>query len=419
MKQCNYIVSYVNGAKVFTSKKSGKVLTGAAKLACERAEEEKDAREFEATRARWIAEEEEAREYNALDDAIDNAMTLCWYEENADLIDAEQKATQAKFANRITGAGFIVVEQSAVIIWPSAFGQGLTRAQAHMWLREIRTKRHAERVASTKRNHHTAHKQTTSRAINHTASRILGGKAMREGKRVNIVFTRKIITLRSLLWRGLPPKACGKVGCVKDGDTFRAWILIKTTINGKSFAFWFVGRVERGLWPVVKVIKKGGDGGPKGSPIAPQTETIPTTGKYIPITGWAFNEKMLRRLEGAFTDEEIRSHLAGIYSIITRNFLNIGLNAMGWKYNPQRHERNAVAHFLNRRDTEAGETRTHSEVKYDICSVTVAIMAVNRCMLHAMKTNPGAVVATRETRPILARLCKIALRILQARKSEQ
>lgn len=420
MKQCNYIVSYVNGNAVFTSKKSGRVITGTAKLACERAEAEREterarqnAEEFAETCAKWAEMEEEAREYNALDEAIDNALTLCWYEENADLIDAEQKATQAKFSNRTAGAGFIVVEKSPVIIWPSAFGQGLTRAQAHAWLQEIRAKRHAERIANTKRSHNSAHKQATSRAVDYVARRILGGKAMREGKRVHVVFTRRVITLRSLSWRGLAPRVYKKVGCVKDGDTFRAWILIKTIINGKSLAFWFIGRIARNLWPVVKVIKRGGDDGPKGSPIARENETIPATGKIIPITGWAFNKAMLRRLEGAFTDEEVRSYLAGTFAIVTKKFVQIGLNAMGWRYNAYRYERNAVMKFLNRRDTETGQTSTHSEVKYDVCSVSVAMMTICRCMLHAMKTNPGAVVATRETRPLLARLCKIALRILQ------
>lgn len=64
MKQCNFVVTERNGVQVFVSRKSGKVLTGAAKRACEEAlrrqEAQQEAQQAVQAQAWKIAEEDEA-----------------------------------------------------------------------------------------------------------------------------------------------------------------------------------------------------------------------------------------------------------------------------------------------------------------------------------------------------------------------
>lgn len=406
MKQCNYVVYFINGVRVFKSAKTGRTLTGAAKLACERAEAER-----------------EAREQEAINEAVENALIMSWYEENADLIEAEQRETRATCRN-IHGATFVLTSATTVTIWPSAFGQGFTRAQAHTWLAEIRAKRHAERTASMKRSHNTAHKQATSRAVDYVARRILGGKAIREGKRIHVVFTRRIVSLRSLAWQGLPPRACGQIGVVKDGNTFKAW----TFVGGLQS--WVITKVYAGLnFPVVlDITKKGGDDDPsKGSQpsndegdyeaFCDKLDEIihdeqKETPKQIAITGWALTEKMIRDLETAYEDEDVKEALTHTYKKLTAQFIRNSLVCMGWSYNADRGtQRNAVIDFLRKRDTEKFPIFTTA--KYDVISTLMAIQAVNRCMIHAKKNSTNAVTVNKEIRPILARLCRKMIQGMQ------
>lgn len=403
MKQ-NYRVTYINGEKVFTSARTGRVLTGSAKKACEMAEQ----RRAEA-------------EQNAINEIVENALILDWYAENAIEIDAEQQRNIARANNqRIHGEGFVLTNATTVTIWPSAFGQGFTRAQAHIWLAEIRAKRHAERHANMKRSNNTAHKQTTSRAVDYVARRILGGKAIREGKCVKIVFIRKIYTLRSFAWQGLPPRACGKIGVVKTDNGFYGWAYAGIVNNAP---IWILTRVYAGLnFPVVlDITKKGGDDNPpQGS--QPRNDEADYEAfcdtldaiiheekneakKGIAITGWAFTATMLRNIETAYEDEDVKEAMTHTFKMLTAQFVRNSLTCMGWKYNADRGtKKNAVIDFLNSRDTEKFPIFTHA--RYNIYSTLTAIQAINRCMLYAMKNSKNAVVADKETRPILARLCR-------------
>lgn len=413
MKQCNYVVTVIDGVKVFKSAKTGRTLTGAAKLACERAE----------------AENAE-REQGVINEAVENALILSWYAENATEINAEQERVIAQCRN-VHGATFVLTSATTVTVWPSAFGQGFTRAQAHTWLAEIRAKRHDERIArraSMKRSHNTAHKQATSRAVDYVARRILGGKAMREGKRIHVVFTRRIVTLRSLAWQGLPPRACGQIGVVKDGNTFKAWAFVGV-VNGMPL--WVITKVYAGLnFPVVlDITKKGGDDNPsKGEKkteyeafcdkldtiIHDEKEEKPTC---IAITGWALTETMIRDLETAYENEDVKEALTHTYKKLTAQFVRNALACMGWSYNADRGtQRNAVIDFLRKRDTQKFPIFTTA--KYDVISTLIAIQAVSRCMKHAKKNSANAVTVNKEIRPILARLCRKLIQGMQVEDYE-
>ncbi len=423
MKQCNYIVSYVNGAKVFTSKKSGKVLTGAARLACERAEAERA-----------------AQEQAYIDNAVENAFIMAWYNENADFIIAEQRATQAECKRAteavVYGEGFVMSNTGHVIIWPTEGGNGFTRGTMQIFLKRIRARRHeinARRHANMKRSHNTAHKQTTSRAIDYVARRILGGKAMREGKSVKIVFTRKIYTLRSLAWQGLPPRACGRIGVVKDGNTFKAWAFAGV-VNG--LPIWLITKVYAGLnFPVVlDITKKGGDDNPpRGS--QPRNDEADYeafcdkldeiihdkpkgTPKQIAISGWALTEKMIRNIETAYEDEDVKEALTQTFRTWTAEFTRYALTCLGWKYNAERGTRNnAVIDFLRKRDDEKFPIFTTT--RYDIISTFNALQAVTRCMKYAHEQSTQAVVIKKEIRAPLARLCrKLIQGMIQAQNDE-
>lgn len=400
MKQ-SYTINIINGEEVFISAKTGKRLTGAAKVACEKAEAE--------------------REQKALDEIVDNALILSWYEENAIEIDAEQQRNIARANNqRVHGEGFVLTNTATVTVWPSAFGKGFTRAQAHRWLAEIRAKRHAERHANMKRSNNTAHK-TNNHAVEYVARRIFGGKAMREGRRVHVVFTRKIYTLKSLAWKGLPPRACGKIGVVKDGNTFKAWAFAGMYNNAP---LWILTKVYAGLnFPVVlDITKKGGDDNtPKGDDKTTDDKAAyeafcdaldaiihdkkEETPKRIAITGWALTETMLRNLETAYEDEDVREALTHIFRKLTAQFARNALACLGWKYNADRGMmKGAVIDFLRKRDTEKFPIMTPA--RYDITSTVTAIQAINRCMLHAKKNSKTASITDKRTRPTLARLCR-------------
>lgn len=445
MKQCNYKISYTTeGKKVFTSKKSGKVLTGTAKLACERAEAERL-----------------AQEQAYIDDAVKNAFIMAWYEENEDFIIAEQRATQAE-CKRVTesvvyGEGFMMSNTGHAIIWPTENGNGFTRGTMHIFLKRVRAMRHAidaRREANIKRTKASrdttsraiaSRKQTTSRAINYVARRILGAKAIREGKRVKFVFTRKIYTLRSFAWQGLPPRACGKIGVVKTDNGFYAWAFAGMV---NRLPIWLPTKVYAGLnFPVVlDITTKGGDDNPPqgsqprndGNDETDETEmntdaeyqafcdkldeiihdTPKGTPKQIAISGWALTPTMIRKIESAYEDEDVKEALTHTYKKFITPFIRHALACLGWKYNAQRGTRhNAVIDFLRKRDDE--KFPIFSGERYDLTSTFIAMMAVSRCMKYAHEHSTQAVVIKKEIRAPLARLCrKLILGIIQAQNDE-
>lgn len=440
MKQCNYIVSYVNGAKVFTSKKSGKVLTGAAKLACERAEAERA-----------------AQEQAYIDNAVENAFIMAWYNENADFIIAEQRATQAE-CKRIReavvyGEGFVMSNTGHAIIWPTENGNGFTRGTMHIFLKRVRAMRHAinaRREANIKRTKASrdttsgaiASRKLTTRAVDYVARRILGAKAIREGKRVKFVFTRKIYTLRSFAWQGLPPRACGKIGVVKTDNGLYAWAFAGVV---NRLPIWLITKVYAGLnFPIVlDITTKGGDDNPpQGSQpsndeadeaemntdaeyqafcdkldeiIHDKKEETP---KRVAITGWALTPTMIRTIESAYEDEDVKEALTHTYKKFITPFIRHALACLGWKYNAQRGtKRNAVIDFLRKRDDE--KFPIFSGERYDLISTFSAMMAVSRCMKYAHEHSTQAVVIRKEIRAPLARLCrKLILGIIQAQNDE-
>lgn len=424
MKQCNYKVSYTtDGQKIFTSAKTGRTLTGAAKVACEKAEAERA-----------------TQEQTYINNAVENAFILTWYNENADLIAEEQRTTQAECKRAteaiVHGEGFVMTNTGNVIIWPTEGGNGFTRGEMQIFINRVRARRHAitaRRHANMKRSHNTAHKTTTSHAVDYTARKILGGKAMREGKRVKIVFTRNIITLRSLAWQGLPPRACGQIGVVKDGNTFKAWAFAGVVNN---LPIWLVTRVYAGLnFPVVKdITRKGGDDNPPQGTTPCDDEAEYNTfcdkldaiihdkdnekPKRIAITGWALTETMVRNLETACENEDVKDTLSNAFRTWTAEFARYALACLGWKYNADRgHRQNAAIEFLRKRDDE--KIPIFTTARYDIISTFNALQAVTRCMRHAKENSSQAIVIRKEIRAPLARLCrKLIEALIQAQNDK-
>lgn len=251
MKQ-NYEVTYINGEKVFTSARTGRVLTGNAKKVCELAEERRA-----------------VREQKAIDEAVENALILDWYAENAIEIDAEQARCEA-----------------------------IAKSYEAM-----------------------------------------------------------------------------KSEAKSDEEEFEA----------------FADAIDAIIHAEENEAKKG-----------------------IAITGWAFTATMLRNIETAYEDEDVKEAMTHTFKMLTAQFVRNSLACMGWKYNAERGaKKDAVIDFLNCRDTE--KLPIFTRARYDIYSTLTAIQAVNRCMLYAMKKSENAVVADKETRPILARLCR---KLIKGMKTE-
>lgn len=244
MKQCNYVVYFIDGEKVFKSARTGRVLTGSAKKACELAEERRA-----------------VREQRAIDEAVENALVLDWYAENAIEIDAEQARCEA-----------------------------IAKSYADASVEAVKS----------------------------------------------------------------------------EEEEFEA----------------FADAIDAIIHAEKNEAKKG-----------------------IAITGWAFTATMLRNIETAYEDEDVKEAMTHTFKMLTAQFVRNSLACMGWKYKAERGtKKNAVIDFLNCRDTE--KLPIFTRARYDIYSTLTAIQAVNRCMLYAMKKSENAVVADKETRPILARLCR-------------
>jgi len=249
MKQCKYEVYFINGEKVFKSVRTGRKLTGAAKVACERAEAEKA-----------------AREQRAIDEAVENAFILTWYEENAVEIDAEQE-------------------------------RNIARAKALAENREVKS----------------------------------------------------------------------------DDEGFEE----------------FCDALDAVIYEEKKAEVK-----------------------RIAITGWALNARMIRDLESAFEDEDVKEMLTNGFRKSTAEFVRSALACMGWKYNAGRGTtKGAVIEFLRRRDDE--RFPIYESGKYNIASVFNAMRAVTRCMIYAKERSENAVVIKREYRASLARLCRKMIQGIQ------
>lgn len=399
MKQCNYTVKYVNGAKVFVSNKSGKVLTGAAVEACKRAELKKDIAETEARIAKL---REETEEQYAINNAVENALILTWYEENSDIIAAEQEATRNMCnRHRDTRRAVLVGEGS-----PVTHGCNKTTAQLRAIVKKLKARRRSIRLNNQRNS--VSRTQATS-AVNIVCRRILGGKAMREGKKVTITFMRKIITVKDF-WTSLPPRANGKIGGVRCNDgKCRAWVMVRF----HHCRAWILASVSN-AWEQITA-KHHNTPGPKGGEPKPQYTPDITNG--VAITGWAFNLPMITRLIYALSNTETREFVCNYLRPCSAQFLRLALNAMGWQYNPARGQKQGtVEAFLEKRYTEAG-IHIPEEVKAtNAVNVAIAMQAVNRCMIYAMKHNTHKVVAGREIRSELARLCLLILHTFQTGK---
>ncbi len=127
----------------------------------------------------------------------------------------------------------------------------------------------------------------------------------------------------------------------------------------------------------------------------------------IAISGWALTEFVIRKLESAFEDEDVKAMYYGMKVMRKRTalFVQNALACMGWKYNASRGaNKGAVIEFLKKRNDEKfplfyGE-------RYDVWSVFDVMGAVIRCMRYAKERSANAVVIKKEIRASLARLCK-------------
>lgn len=399
MKQCNYTVKYINGARVFVSNKSGKVLTGAAEAACKRAEMMKDVTEMEA----HIAElREECEERYAIDNAVENALILTWYEENSDLITAEQEEAR-NMCNRHRDARRAIPVGNPS---PVTHGCNKTTAQFRAIVKKLIARRRSIRLNRARNS--VSRTQTTS-AVNIVCRRILGGKAMREGRKVTITFTRRILTLKAC-WTNLPPRANGKIGGVRCNDgKCRAWVMVKFN----HCTIWILASVPS-AWEQVTA-KHHNTPGPKGGEAKPKS--TPDTKNGVAITGWAFNLPMITRLLYALSNTETREIICNYLRPCSAQFLRLALNSMGWKYNPTRGQKQGtVEDFLQKRYTEAGILIPEEVQATNAGSVAFAMQAVNRCMIYAMKHSTSKVIAGKEIRSELARLCLLILHSFQAGK---
>lgn len=408
MKQCNYTVQVINGVKVFVSNKSGKVLTGAAKASCERAEAKRQAKVQSATDIeRRHNEAEETLKYVrfVLTSIRDNSKTseeeelnhLCeWYEENADIITAEQEAMRNTCNNYRDAKRAVLVGKPT-----QAKCGGKTNSQVREIVKKLIARRRSIRL---NRERNTVSRTNKISAVNIVCRRILGGKAMREGRKVRIVFMRKIITLKDY-WTSLPPRANGKVGGVRCNDgKCRAWVMVKFN----HCTIWVLASVSN-AWEQITA-KHHNTPGPKGG------EPKPDYTKLLTITGWAFNLPTINRLMYALGNEEICNILCNHASGVIALFINRAIKTMGWNYNAARGTtKGAVEAFLEKRYNEPGIVIPENVPTPDMTQVLITINAVIRCMTYALQNTEQHVVANKNIRSALARLCYRLLKKIQER----
>lgn len=317
MKQCNFTVTERNGVQVFTSKKTGRTLTGAARKACEEALRRQEAQQAVQAQARNIAEEE---------------AYVAHIEADCDLITGiEISATDHRILFNTTKAERYVLLYNAFAQYPEFrkiwFGDfdPITRRNAQAEAREAEEEAYVQHLEDE--------------------SDLITGEE--------------------------------KIRPITYADT------VNVQINDRH--------------------QEG-----------------------IAITGWAFNEAMLKRLMRATWDEVLIRDLCTDTKTmhITTGFIAQGLRAMGWKYNRDRKGgfMRAAERFLYRRTSDFNAKEAVKEGKqilpgqFDVASVRKAMEAVIRCVKWATARSESEVIANSKTRPVLAMICLKLLKAINTKK---
>lgn len=285
------------------------------------------------------------------------------------------------------------------------------------------------------------------RAVSVVFARVVGLRAVRLGARPRFVvrgLVRGLPCLRDF-WRGLPPRACGRIG-VAGG---RAWVCARVVVAGRVWgAVWLRCRVAWAwLWPSVRV--GGGGGGGGGRPVPASVPSVfsasgggsalwlsspevarAVAGGACPVSlacsvfRWPVRSAVLWALWPALLRVGVGG-LDGVPVGVLAGFVREALRALGWRFSPARGVppfsrlfSPVVVDFLRVRCGVAPSpvaSWLSPSVSFSSSGVCSALRSVSRCLAWLSARSGGRVSCPPALRPALASVALFALSLLARR----
>lgn len=281
------------------------------------------------------------------------------------------------------------------------------------------------------------------RASSVVFARVVGLRAVRLGARPRFVvrgLVRGLPCLRDF-WRGLPPRACGRIGVVRSGAVCRAWVCVRVVVAGRVWgAVWLRCRVAGGLWPVVRVVGGGGGGG-SGRPsvfvasgagsalwLSSPEVAAAVRGGACPVSlacqvfRWPVRSAVLWALWASVLRVGVGGW-DGVPPSVLADFVREALRALGWRFSasrgvPPRVFSPVVAEFLRVRAGLAPSgvlSWLSPSVSFSPSAVCAGFRSVSRCLAWLSARSSGRVSCPPALRPALSALALAALSELAVR----
>lgn len=283
---------------------------------------------------------------------------------------------------------------------------------------------------------------------------LFGLRAVRRGARLRFSVRARVrgaVSFGALVrscWRGLPPRACGRVGCVRlSGGGFGAWLCVSVVRGGRVvWAFWAPGRVAAG-WPVVGVVRGGGGGGGRRPAVASSPSVFSAFGAgsalwlsspavvsavrsgvcpvslALRVFRWPVRSAVLWALWAALSSPRCAS--LGVPRSLLAAFVRACLGALGWRFSAVRSvswrvrgafRGSSVGAFLSSRSCSVALPSSALSwavsAGFSSSAVVAALRSVVRCLGWLASRSSGAVSCPPALRPALASVAAAALRLL-------
>ncbi len=246
-------------------------------------------------------------------------------------------------------------------------------------------------------------------------------------------------------WRGLPPRACGRAGCVRlPGGGFGAWLCVSVVRGGRVvWAFWAPGRVAAG-WPVVGVGRGGGGGGGGRRPavVAPSVFSASGGGSVLwcsapavvsavasgvcPLSlalrvfRWPVRSAVLWALWACLSSPRFAA--LGVPRGLVADLVSACLSSLGWRFSPSRSVRglcrgafrgSSVGAFLASRSCSvalpAVPLSWAVSASFSASAVVSALRSVVRCLGWLASRSSGGAFCPPALRGVVASVARAGL----------
>ncbi len=266
--------------------------------------------------------------------------------------------------------------------------------------------------------------------------------------RVRGAVSWRALVVRAFRVSSLPPRACGRVGCVRRGGRLWAWLLWRASVGGVASALWLPCVVPAGLAPVVAVWRpRGGGGGGRRPAVASSSSVFSAFGAgsalwlsspavvsavrsgvcpvslALRVFRWPVRSAVLWALWAALSSPRCAS--LGVPRSLLAAFVRACLGALGWRFSAVRSvswrvrgafRGSSVGAFLSSRSCSVALPSSALSwavsAGFSSSAVVAALRSVVRCLGWLASRSSGAVSCPPALRPALASVAAAALRLL-------